>query len=71
MKPYARVLLLALATLQPAYAGSAADREACEKVKEKIRVIEAKMRNGYTAAQGIRYEARLKQLKDERYERCR
>jgi hypothetical protein len=37
----------------------------------KIRVIEAKMRDGYTAAQGIRYEARLRELKGKRYQLCR
>lgn len=29
------------------------------------------MRNGYTAAQGIRYDARLRELRDKRYELCR
>lgn len=50
---------------------AANDRAACEKVKQQIREIEARMRNGYTAAQGIRLEARLRKLKEKRYRLCR
>ena len=46
-------------------------RWTCEEVKAEIREIEARMRAGYTAAQGIRYEARLRELKDCRYRLCR
>ena len=45
-------------------------REECEEVKVKIRAIEAKMRRGYTAAQGIRYEEKLRELKEQRYKLC-
>ena len=47
------------------------DKQACDKVKQQIRVIEAKMRRGYTAAQGIRYEEKLRALRDKRYRICR
>ena len=51
-------------------AASGASKEECEKVKVKIRAIEAKMRRGYTAAQGIRYEEQLRALKEKRYKLC-
>lgn len=47
------------------------DRQVCEKVRAQIREIRAKMRNGYTAAQGVRYEERLRKLKKKRYRLCR
>jgi hypothetical protein len=47
------------------------DKQQCIDVKSKIREIEARMRNGYSASQGIRLEARLRKLKDKRYRVCR
>lgn len=64
------VLLLVLVTMQ-AEADARDDEAACEKVKQQIRLIQAKMRNGYSAAQGIRYEERLRELKKKRYRLCR
>ena len=43
----------------------------CRALAEKIRKIEARMRQPYTAAQGVRLDARLRELKRERYRRCR
>ncbi len=43
----------------------------CRELAKKIRKIEARMRQPYTAAQGIRLDARLRELKRERYRRCR
>jgi len=65
------LLLLAIALLPTAVAEPQRNKEDCEKVKQQIRVIEAKMRNGYSAAQGIRLEERLRLLKDKRYKVCR
>ena len=64
------LLLLAWAALQAA-ADTSDDEAACEKVKQKIRSIQSKMRNGYSAAQGIRLEDRLRELKEKRYQLCR
>ena len=64
------VLLCVLLPLT-AQAGDRPDKAACERVKIQIRAIEAKMRNGYSAAQGIRYDERLRQLKAKRYRLCR
>ena len=47
------------------------DNAACAEVKEEIREIEAKMRAGYTRAQGEKYEARLRKLKSKRSRLCR
>lgn len=54
-----------------AYPRLARDNQACAEVKEEIREIEAKMRSGYTRAQGEKYEARLRKLKSKRSKLCR
>ena len=67
------LLVLTLLALAPAVpqARPADDELACAEVKEEIRDIEAKMRAGYTRAQGERYEARLRKLKAKRSKLCR
>ena len=64
------LLLLVWVALQ-ATADTRDDEAACKKVKQQIRSIQAKMRNGYSAAQGIRYDERLRELKEKRYRLCR
>ncbi len=68
--PFFISMLLALAVMD-----SPADdrrREAeCRRIDEQIRKIESRMRQPYSAAQGIRYDERLRELKDKRYRRCR
>ena len=54
-----------------AIAAAKCDKEACKEVKADIREINAKMRSGYTVAQGNRYEARLRKLRDKRSRLCR
>lgn len=46
------------------------DKRACADVKDEIRQIEAKMRSGYTRAQGEKYEAKLRKLKRKRSKIC-
>lgn len=65
------VFLLAVAISLPTATAWTTDRDACEAVKKQIRQIEARMRNGYSAAQGIRYDERLRKLKEKRYKVCR
>lgn len=68
----AKTALLTLIWLTlPGYADTSGDRMECEKVKQQIRELEARMRNGYSAAQGIRYDERMRKLKDKRYKICR
>jgi hypothetical protein len=69
-----RLWIVALACALMPSAGSAHsnyDKAACAEVKEKIRDIEARMRSGYTRAQGEKYEARLRKLKRKRKQVCR
>jgi hypothetical protein len=65
------ILLLLILAAIPADADSKDDKAACDKVKQQIRSIQTKMRNGYSASQGIRLEDRLRELKDKRYQLCR
>lgn len=64
-------LLLACLALTHADSATRCEREACDKVKADIREIEARMRSGYTNAQGQRYERRLRRLRDKRRRVCR
>jgi len=69
-----RLWIVALACLLAPVAGAArsnCDKLACNEVKEEIRDIEARMRSGYTRAQGERYEAKLSKLKRKRNKICR
>jgi hypothetical protein len=43
----------------------------CEETRQKIRRIEARMRQGYTRAQGEKMEAQLRSLRAVRSKRCR
>ena len=43
----------------------------CEKIKQKIRHIQSRMRSGYTRAQGERMEAELRRLRAMRRKACR
>jgi hypothetical protein len=51
------------------YAGDAVPE--CEKIKQKIRYIQSKMRAGYTRAQGEKMEAELRRLRSLRAKACR
>ena len=47
------------------------DQARCEKTKQQIRLVQSKMRAGYTRAQGEKLEARLRKLRAERAKVCR
>ena len=64
------LLLLVWVVLQ-ATADTRDDEAACKKVKQQIRSIQVKRRHGDSAAQGIRYDERLRELKEKRYQLCR
>ena len=67
-----RYLLLIYILAAPAI--SAADvgqRSECNKVKQKIRHVQARMRAGYTRAQGEKLEAELRRLRTLRIKTCR
>lgn len=65
------ILLLLILAAPQSGADVKDDKAACEKVKQQIRSIQAKMRNGYSAAQGIRLDERMRKLKEKRYKLCR
>ncbi len=72
MKKLVCTILIMLVCSSPhATAASKCNKEECRKVKADIREIQAKMRSGYTAAQGNRYQARLRKLRDKRSRICR
>ena len=43
----------------------------CEEIKQKIRLIQSKMRAGYTRAEGEKMEAELRRLRALRRKACR
>lgn len=65
------VALALLVLAGQAHAKHDRDALACDEVKQSIREIEARMRAGYTRAEGERYEARLRKLKRKRSRLCR
>lgn len=73
MNPYNRFVSYLSITLvaTAALADDHCDRWTCEDVKAEIREIQARMRSGYSAAQGVRYEERLRELRECRYRLCR
>lgn len=64
---------MAALSLVAATGAAAADskRDECNEVKAEIREIRAKMRAGYTRAQGEKYEEKLRKLRRERRRVCR
>jgi len=67
-------LLMALVVLQPTETGAAQNgksKDDCEKTKQKIAKIHSKMRQGYTASQGVRMDEELRRLRKLRSKYCR
>ena len=72
MKLLAGMLAVAVLLTSPAALADRKIREAeCAEVKEKIKNIEARMRAGYTIAEGERYNEKLRELKAKRAKLCR
>lgn len=62
--------LLALSVVVPA--ADRADREKeCAAVKEKIRDVQQRLRRGYGAAEGVRLNRKLLELRKKRAKLCR
>ncbi|MEM7504327.1 MAG: hypothetical protein AAF417_19970 [Pseudomonadota bacterium] len=70
MKP-TLVALCALFYLPAASGHNACGKDDCAKVKRQIRTLESKMRSGYSARQGERWAAKLRELKRKRAKSCR
>ena len=63
--------LLACIGNQPAAGHNYCPKAECEKVKQKIRKIESRMRQGYSRAEGERMSEQLRELRAMRSRRCR
>ena len=72
-KTMMRILLLCCALLVGAegHAHDCEKPDRCQAIKEKIRNIESRMRHGYSAAEGIRLDERLRKLREQRGKACR
>jgi uncharacterized protein YoaH (UPF0181 family) len=74
MHGWASLLLGGLLAISAA-GSSAADKRyspaKCERIEKQIRRIHSRMRAGYSAGQGVRLEARLRELKRQRRQYCR
>ena len=68
-----RILLLCCALLLGAegHAHNCEKPDRCKAIKEQIRKIESKMRQGYSAAQGVKLDERLRKLREQRRKACR
>ena len=75
LKTLAKPLPLALTLLALAVAAPAADRRdrerECAVVKEKIRDVQKRLRRGYRAAEGVRLNGKLLELRKKRAKVCR
>ena len=65
--------ILSLCVLSPVASDphNACPKARCEETKQKIEKIQARMRQGYTRAQGEKMEAELRSLRAIRSKRCR
>lgn len=70
MKSLSLIIALLLGSGHAAVGDSDARIE-CRKVKDRIRVVESKMRAGYTRAQGEKLHAELRRLRVLRKKYCR
>lgn len=55
----------------PGYSLEDRDQEKCDATKQKIQRLQSKMRQGYTARQGIRMDDEMRRLKKRRSKYCR
>ena len=67
------LIIILLTTSAAAFAADDARDHAlrCEEVRQKIRIVQAKMRAGYTRAQGEKLERELRRLRALRSKACR
>jgi hypothetical protein len=65
------VVTVSILFIPVSFARGQSDQARCEKTKQQIRLVQSKMRAGYTRAQGEKLEARLRKLRAERAKVCR
>ena len=70
--PWLALVALAVAAAAPAADRATRQRETeCEAVKEAIRALQARLRRGYDAAEGLRINEKLLELRKRRAKLCR
>jgi hypothetical protein len=69
MRMLSIIICLFLAPLVPA--NDRCPQAECEEVKQKIRLIQSKMRQGYTLKQGEKMKDELRRLRAMRSKKCR
>lgn len=65
------VITVSILFIPVSFAHEQSDRARCEKTKQQIRLVQSKMRAGYTRAEGEKLAARLRKLRAERAKVCR
>ena len=65
------VALIVLLVALPADAHDYCAKAKCEETKQRIKKIESRMRQGYSASQGVKMEDELRRLRKIRVKRCR
>jgi len=67
------LVVVSLCVLSPAAARAhnVCTKAKCEETRQKIEKVQAKLRQGYTRAQGEKIEAELRSLRAIRSKRCR
>lgn len=68
---YLPLIVIGLLCLSPPVFAADRGEDECAEVKEKIRKVQAKMRRGYSAEQGVKLNARLLELRKRRSKVCR
>lgn len=68
-----RYVLMVIILAAPGFGGAdgVAPQSECDRIKLKIRHVQARMRAGYTRAQGEKLEAELRRLRALRRKACR
>lgn len=65
------VILIIVLSPSASHAHGSCPKAKCEETRQKIEKIQAKMRHGYTRAQGEKMEAELRSLRAIRSKQCR
>jgi hypothetical protein len=65
------IVIVALMSARGSVAHQDRTKIECEKTRQKIAKIESKMRQGYSAAQGVKMEDELRRLRKLRAKQCR
>ncbi len=71
MRPVPVIVSLCLLLPAVVSAHNYCPKAKCEETRQKIEKIQARMRQGYTRAQGEKMEAELRSLRAIRSKRCR